>query len=259
MPPATRKIYLPAILLFFILLWSPDIFGSTQVLRNEMPPHLVPFQKTVERQARDFPEFFFLSNPKITEKKAVLTFDDGPDGEFTPAILDILREKEVKATFFLLGENVNQFPGITLKIHQEGHLIGNHSMTHTNFQELEVREIIEQEIIPTEEAIYRITGEKPVFIRPPYGSIQDEAIKALGKKGYRIVNWSVDSFDWDRELNKPEAIIERVLSYLHPGDVILMHSAGGNRENTVAALPEIIDALREKGYSLTTIDKLLSP
>lgn len=257
MKPVSRKTLIK-ILLLGLIIWSFQAGAATPVIRNELSSGLADFKDTVERQAREFPEFFFISRPEIEEKRIALTFDDGPDGEFTPAILDILEEKNIKATFFLLGENVVQHQEVTLRIHQEGHLIGNHSWSHPDFRDLEGEEIIDREIEPTAEAISRITGENPAFIRPPYGTIEDKVIKKLGKQGYKIVNWSVDTFDWDVNLNSPDDIVQRVLKYAHPGDIILLHSGGGDRENTVEALPYIINSLQGKGFRFVTVKELLS-
>ncbi len=257
MKPFFKK-NLITILLFCFIYLSLQVVASTPVIRNELSSSLAEFKNTVERQAREFPEIFFISRPEIEEKRIALTFDDGPDGEFTPAILDILKENNIKATFFLLGENVARFPEVSLRIHREGHLIGNHSWSHPDFRNLEVEDIIDREIKPTAEAIFQITGENPVFIRPPYGAIKDETIKELGKEGYKIVNWSVDTFDWDINLNSPDAIVQRVLKFAHPGDIILLHSGGGDRENTVAALGYIIKFLQEKGFQFVSVEELLS-
>ncbi len=256
MPKTSPKLIFAFILLVLVSL-RMVAFASEPVLRNKLHPGLRDFKKTVERQAREFPDFFFLSRPDIEEPKIALTFDDGPDDQFTPKILDILKEKGVKATFFLLGERVNQFPEVTRRIHEEGHQIGNHSWSHPDFRELENEKILAEEIKPTEKAIQQITGENPLYIRPPYGAIKDEAIKELGEKGYKIVNWSVDSFDWDSNKNQPQKIFQRILTYIHPGDILLFHSAGGNRENTVEALREIIIYLENKGFLFTTVQDLI--
>ncbi len=257
MNPVSRKTLITILLLGFIVL-SFQALASTPVIRNELSSGLATFKNTVERQAREFSDFFFISRPEVEENRIALTFDDGPDGEFTPAILDILAEKNIKATFFLLGENVACFPEVTLRIHREGHLIGNHSWSHPDFRNLEVEEIIDREIKPAAEAISKITGETPVLIRPPYGAIGDDAIKELGKQGYKVINWSVDTFDWDIKLNEPAEITQRVLKYAHPGDIILLHSGGGDRENTVEALPYLINSLQEKGFQFVTVEELLS-
>jgi len=252
-----KRIFLFLLLLTICLTTPAPGAGSEPVLRNEMPENLLSFQEMVARQAREFPEFFFLSRPDLEQKLIALSFDDGPDRKYTPAILDILEEKEVPATFFLLGEAVEANPDIVRRISDEGHLIGNHSWSHPDFRDLHLSEIKGAEIEPTGTAIAAITGEKPHLIRPPYGAINDQDLQELGKQGWKIINWSVDSFDWLEGSNSPEQIRERVLQYVRPGDIILLHSAGGNRSTTVEALPGLIQDLQERGFDLITIDQLL--
>lgn len=228
-----------------------------QYVHNEMPTYLQSFKDTVERQAQDFPGIFYLSgNPET--KRVALTFDDGPDEHYTPAILDILQEYGVKATFFVLGQQVQRFPHITLEIHEAGHTIGNHSYSHPDFRKLSCEEIIE-EITSTDQLLQELHISSHPYLRPPYGAIRDETITYLGAKDWVIVNWSLDTFDWDTDHTSPEAILDHVQAYSHPGAIILLHNAGGNRSATVEALPNLITYLQEQGYELITIDSLLNP
>ena len=245
-------------LLFLIISSNISGYAEEPQLKNEMPEELESFQERVERQALDYPQFFFLRG-NLEKKEIALTFDDGPDSKYTPTILDILKEKDVPATFFLLGENILHYPGIIDRIAQEGHLIANHSWSHRNFEDLSPEEVLDEELLPTQALIQNNLGrdyQLPKIIRPPYGFIPDETIEYLGEKEWKVVNWSVDTFDWDSETNSPDNILERVKKYAHPGGVILLHSGGGNRENTVEALPEIISFLQKEGYEFITIDKM---
>ncbi len=225
-------------------------------LYNDMPGYLEDFKLTVERQAQKFPEVFYL-NYNIKAKVVALTFDDGPDRINTPLLLDILKEKRAIATFFLIGSSVQEEPAIIRRIKDEGHQIANHSWSHPDFRDLGNKVILEEELYSTSELIEELTGTYPLYIRPPYGAINDKTIEVLGEKGWEIINWSIDSFDWDKKNNKPEQILEKVKKYIHPGAVILMHS-GENNGSTVVALPGIIDFLRMNGYEFKTVRELLN-
>ncbi len=128
--------------------------------------------------------------------EVALTFDDGPDLEFTPKILDKLKQHNVKATFFLLGENAEKFPNVVKRIANEGHVIGNHTYSHPNLAKVNEDEYRNQ-IIKTEEILNRLAGYAPKFIRPPYGEILEKSIKnGPQSKIFVIVQWSVDTVDW---------------------------------------------------------------
>ena len=183
-------------------------------------------------------------------KYVVLTFDDGPDIAYTPKILEILKQYDAKATFFEIGRNVTQHPELTKQIHAAGHSVGNHTWTHADLRKLSAA-AFQREITSTDQAIRAQTGSTPGCVRPPYGAVSAtvrQRAKALGKD---LVMWTVDSSDW----TKPgtPAIVQRVLKQVHNGSVILMHDGGGNRTQTVAALPTILKALKAQGYGFRTL------
>ncbi len=214
------------------------------------------FKETLERQAREFPDFFFLESPE-SKKEIALTFDDGPDLQFTPKVLDVLKEYNIKATFFLVGFKMQRHPEVVRRIYEEGHSVGNHTFSHPDFNLLTKEEVFEKQIERCEAVFNELLLIQPTMIRPPYGKIKDEQIKFLGEKGYRIIDWSIDTYDWDEKQNSKEEIMERISSYAHEGAIILMHSGGDNKENTIRALPEIIKDLREKGYEIVTVPEML--
>lgn len=187
-------------------------------------------------------------------EKVALTFDDGPDHTNTPKILDILKEEKVVATFFVLGQKVEWYPEITQRIFEEGHLIANHSRTHVELSTLTNENIINNELAPTSAAIEKITGYYPKIMRPPYGSLRSDSVQFLRQAGWHIVRWSLDTFDWDRNLNKPEKIVQRIEANHHPNAIILMHCNG---PETVEALPSVIETLRALGYDFVNISELL--
>lgn len=183
-----------------------------------------------------------------------ITFDDGPDLKYTPRILDILQEKDVKATFFVVGIQVNKYPDVLKRIEAEGHLIGNHSYNHPNLTKLSSDELTE-EIQSTDDKIFAALGHVPTIVRPPYGSVNDEVRQQLQDMGKEVVLWNIDPRDWDG--STVEDMFENIMSNARDGGNILLHSFGGKHiENTVTLLPLIIDELRAQGYSFVTVDEL---
>ncbi len=238
-------------LLIFIFVLQ---IGFTNLSVQAMVNH--EFIEDYEEQQRNYPGTFYMSGPN-SDPYIALSFDDGPHPRYTSQILDILAEYDVKATFFLLGQEVEEHPWLVQRIDNEGHEIGNHSFTHRNFVWLSWDEIIEEEIKPTGKLIEDITGDYPKLIRPPYGAISERQLESFGRTNYRIVNWSVDTGDYEEE-NQPEIIMARTHLQLHPGAIVLMHDGGGDRSNTVEILPEFIEMLQREGFELTTVGDLIS-
>jgi len=186
--------------------------------------------------------------------KIAITFDDGPDLKFTPQILDILQEKEVVATFFVVGIQVNKYPEILQRIEAEGHLIGNHSYNHPNFTKL-TREELADEITRTDELIFGAVGHVPTIVRPPYGASNDEVNELLEELDKSVMLWNIDPRDWDG--SAVEDMLENILMNAKDGGNILLHSFGSKHvKNTVMLLPLVIDELRAQGYEFVTADEL---
>jgi len=197
-----------------------------------------------------------LRRRKGNEKVVALTFDDGPDDVYTPAILDVLKEKQVRATFFLIGNRIEQYPEVTRRIINEGHLIGNHTYSHPNTGK-PMGEQLRVEIERMEAALKPFNASTSHLFRPPYGALTAPAAQEVGKFGYRLALWSVDSLDW-RGLSKEE-IVNNIMTQMGPGKVILQHSAGGPGEDisgSVQALPEVVDLLKQQGYTFLTLDQM---
>ena len=179
--------------------------------------------------------------------KVALTFDDGPSSVYTKILLDGLKERKVKATFFLVGENVENNKKLTKRISKEGHLIGNHTYSHadlarTNYNKASV------EINKTNEIITSITGTSPKYIRPPYGDVNK---KLLENTGMRVVLWNVDPEDWKDQ--NADIVVNRIISHVRPGDIILLHDIF---KSSVEAALKTVDILQDKGYQFVTVDKL---
>lgn len=186
----------------------------------------------------------------LPAKYVVLTFDDGPDPVYTPLILDVLAKHDAKATFFEVGRNVAKHPALTKRIHAAGHSVQNHTWTHADLRGLSATSF-RQQIASTDQAIRAQTGSTPACLRPPYGGMNSTVTKRAKALGKDLVVWDIDSRDW----TKPgtAAIVKRVLAGVHNGAVILMHDGGGNRSQTVAALPTILRTLKAQGYGFRTI------
>jgi peptidoglycan-N-acetylglucosamine deacetylase len=202
--------------------------------------------------------------------KLALTFDDGPDATWTPQILNILKEKNVPAAFFVIGESASQYPQIIKNEYQLGNDIGNHTFTHPDFETISKSQL-QIELNLTELLLESNLGVKTLLFRPPYGidhqpetASEIQMLPIPQAMGYIIVGARVDPHDWGEPNGGPPpptaTIVERVLhdAQLGKGNIILMHDGGGERANTVAALPQIIDGLRAKGYQFVSVADLLS-
>lgn len=205
---------------------------------------------------RNFPGSFVTHGPR-NERTAAITFDDAPDPRFTPQLLDILARHRVRATFFIVGSRARSYPALVQRIVREGHLIGNHSDTHALLVKLS-QAGFEHQIVRTDQTLYRLTGRRPRFIRPPYGEISPKHVGWARQHGYIVANWNVDAVDWRN--TKSRTILANVRKTLQPGSIILLHAGGGTGQDlsgTIEALPQLITMLRRQGYQLLTLDELL--
>ncbi|MFE6798803.1 polysaccharide deacetylase family protein [Paenibacillus chitinolyticus] len=191
-------------------------------------------------------------------KKVALTFDDGPDLNYTPQVLDILKKHQVKATFFVIGSRAQTHPEIIRRMVREGHVVGNHSYSHPFMPKLTASEFSSQ-IMRTQEIIKPLTGYTPRLVRPPYGAINEEQVRWMSDHHLLAVNWDVDSLDWKGLSGKQ--VYHNIVDNARAGSVILQHSAGGNDKHdlsgTVTALPDLIRSLKSSGYKLVTVPELM--
>jgi peptidoglycan/xylan/chitin deacetylase (PgdA/CDA1 family) len=225
-----RRTTLVLLLLLFIGL------GISFVGRNIPIPSLV----------RD-PGTYYMVNTQ--EKVVALTFDDGPDPNYTGLILDVLHEKNVKATFFVLGENAKQNPDLLFQIGKAGHEIGNHGYSHSYNSKLFV-----QELVKTDQVIFDLLQQHTYFYRPPGGFVSKDVLQGAKAKGYLVTLWSVDSKDWRNP--GENQIVQNVVGSNFPGAIILLHDGGEKRVQTAEALKIIIDRLRKDGYHFVTLSEL---
>ncbi|NLM38032.1 MAG: polysaccharide deacetylase family protein [Firmicutes bacterium] len=191
-------------------------------------------------------------------KQVALTFDDGPDLEYTPQILDLLAQYGVKATFFLKGDMIAGREWVVTRMVREGHLVANHSYSHPDFRKLTTEQIV-TEVAKTAGLVKRISGRETAILRPPYGEMTAEGLDRLVAAGYTMVNWSVDSKDW-RADHQADQILASILAQVKPGAIILMHAAGGSGQDltpTVKALPALFTKLQAMGYKIVPLTDLL--
>ena len=182
-----------------------------------------------------------------------MTFDDGPSPETTPRLLDILKQRNIKATFFMIGQNAERNPAIVKRILAEGHEIGNHSWTHPQLSKLSDDRVTE-EINKTQNAIKDASGYTPVLMRPPYGAITARQKDWIEKDfGLSVIIWSVDPFDWKRP--GASVIEQRILAGARPGAIVLSHDI---HKQTVDAMPATLDALAAKGFKFVTVSQLIA-
>lgn len=184
--------------------------------------------------------------------KVALTFDDGP-GTFTPNVLDALKDKGIKATFFMIGQNAQSHQDLVQRVHNEGHEIGNHTYTHPDLSKLSYDAQMD-EIKKTNNAINNIVGVTPHWLRPPYGNFNDDTGKVLSDLGMQKVLWNVDTRDWSG-LSADE-IYNGAVANLRDGAIILMHDGVANSSETAKAIPRIIDTIRSQGYQMVIISEL---
>jgi peptidoglycan/xylan/chitin deacetylase (PgdA/CDA1 family) len=189
--------------------------------------------------------------------KVVLTFDDGPNEPYTSQVLDVLASFGVKAIFFVCGRNVEFYPESSRRIIREGHILGNHTYSHSKF--LTLTGLAIWETLKTAKVIYRTTGVWPRYFRPPYGLPNPFFWRYLKHRGYQVVLWDVECHDWEK--SPAVALAERVLTRVQPNSIVLLHDGhktahGDDRSPTVEALPLLIEGLRRKGYFFVRLDEL---
>ena len=180
--------------------------------------------------------------------QVALTFDDGPHQTCTPALLDGLKQRGVKATFFLMGENISGKEELVRRMQEEGHLIGNHSYRHIQMTKEGAAQAC-AEIEQTETLIQSITGQRPEYLRPPYGAWNEQLECQVN---LTTVLWNVDSLDW--KLQNTDRIVRRVEKDVKNGDIILMHDIFST---SVEAALRIVDDLQKQGYEFVTVDELM--
>jgi cellulose synthase/poly-beta-1,6-N-acetylglucosamine synthase-like glycosyltransferase/peptidoglycan/xylan/chitin deacetylase (PgdA/CDA1 family)/spore germination protein YaaH len=251
-----------------------DFEGQGEVLRVEAQPTPGTRAIEVDKDTGDIddetytklPTTFVIRQAGYSQTKLALTFDDGPDPEYTPEILDILKAKHVTATFFIIGENAEAYPGLVQRMLAEGHEVGNHTFTHPNLADT-ADPAVALELNATQRLFQALTGRSLRLFRPPYigdaapaSEAEIEPVEIAQDLGYVTVGIGVDPVDW--QLPGVDAMLRSVFASLHSknvdarGSMILLHDSGGDRSQTVAMLPVLIDRLRAQGYKLVPVSEL---
>ena len=190
-----------------------------------------------------------VSDQQVSEsKKVAITFDDGPHYAYTKVLLDGLKEREVAATFFVTGEHAALHPDLVKRMHDEGHLVGNHTYSHMQLRH-DNREEYKEELILTNEVLKEIIGEEIIFVRPPYGSWDKKFEKELNMIP---VLWTVDPLDWCS--SNVQCIVQNTICDVEENDIILMHDYF---ETSVTAALKIVDKLLEDGFAFVTVEEIL--
>lgn len=229
-----------------------DIVGNSNKQSKKENASMLNWRSKIKQFALENPGIIFL-NGQTDEKIVCLSFDDGPDNINTPKILNILKEENIKGSFFFIGNKLDKYKNIVKRTFLEGNLVLNHSWSHPELAKKN-ESIIKKEIASTEDKIFEITGKKPALIRPPYGSVDKKVVESLKNDSYKYVIWSIDTMDWSQR--EKENMSKNVIENVRPGDIVLMHS-NEDKKVTVEALPLIIHGLRAKGYHFVDLGELL--
>lgn len=220
----------------------------TPLPRTQPLPQAAPMCFDTDGRKKKAPE----APPACTNTVAI-TYDDGPSPATTNRLLDILKSKDVKVTFFAIGRNSDAFPEILRRERDEGHLVANHSYNHPQLNAI-ANERIAAELDETNRAIETVLGAKPHWMRPPYGATDERVAAIAGQRGLSLALWDVDTADWQNR--NADITCRKAVENASAGSIILMHDI---HPSTVDAAPCIIDGLRAKGLRPVTLDELVQP
>jgi len=188
------------------------------------------------------------------QKRIALTFDDGPDPLATPALLDLLRREQVRATFFCIGRNVEAHPALAARVVAEGHLLGNHLFSHGWWTSFLRRRGLVNEIIRTQQAIQRATGSAPKLMRPPVGLTNPHFAGALQATGLTMIGWDIRTFDTSRPA---ETVIQSIRQRARDGSIIVLHDGGAVPTRLQQIIEDVIPYLRSEGFTFARVDEML--
>jgi peptidoglycan/xylan/chitin deacetylase (PgdA/CDA1 family) len=230
-------------------------FGRLQTLAGTGPGSFVVAERNAENAAinRTLTYTPYVRIAGAQHKEIALTFDDGP-GPYTPQLLSVLQQESVPGTFFQVGLSLKYFHAATSQIVADGYPIGDHTLDHAAMSHLSPRDQRSQ-VLQQIRLIARYGAPFPRLFRPPYGLWDADTISVLRKYKMLMVMWTVDTSDYRQP--GVASIVHSAVAGARPGAIILMHDAGGNRTETIAALPQIIRTLKARGYKLVTVPKLL--
>lgn len=224
-------------------------------LTGRLDEHHAAMESSAEALAALTATGHSLEHGDRTRNQIALTFDDGPHPPYTGRILDVLESYGVPATFFCVGLNAGARGEDLKRMVEQGHGIGNHTWSHPYLPDLSTTELADQ-LNRTGDVIAAAAGTTPAFFRPPYGSRTPTVLRSLANLGTRLALWDVDTEDW--AMPGPEVIAQTVLRQANPGSIVLMHDGGGDRSQTVAALPAVIEGLLARGLEFVRVEDLMT-
>ena len=213
-----------------------------------------PVAQDAEKNGRNAPaeSNITFNSVHVAGPYIAMTFDDGPSATLTPKLLDLLAAHHIKATFFVIGENVAEHPEIVERAAREGHEIANHSWSHPNFGKMS-DEGVRSQLWRTDDSIKNAIGARPTLLRPPYGSITARQKRWIHDEfGYQIILWDVDPYDWKRP--GPSVVCTRILKETRPGSIVLSHDI---HPGTIEAMPSTFDQLQARGFKFVTVSELI--
>ena len=194
----------------------------------------------------------FCNNPSETEKKIAITFDDGPS-DYTLEVLDLLKKYNTSATFFCIGKNIEAYPEIVKQIIAEGHLVGNHSYSHSPFFDFYNAKKITEEIQQTDMLLKKYTSKKINFFRPPYGVTTPSIRRALKISGHKVIGWNIRSLDGGTK--NQNLIFNRIIKRISPGGIVLLHDTASH---SVLVLEQFLQFLQKQNYQVVSVEELLN-
>lgn len=240
-------------IIFLVTACTPAKKPETRVV-PEIGEEITPTDNDKYKRGHNIPGKLYWAG-SAHDKKIALTFDDGPENDWTPKILAILKEKDIKATFFVIGRQAQVYPDMLKKIDEEGHIIGNHTFDHADLTKLDAPSVT-KEIVECALAINRIIGKTPTLVLPPFGFHNEIADTAIYSRNNKIILWSLDTDDWQG----PDAatVKERIVPKMKNGYIVLQHNGvNPHLGGSVEALPIMIEELKKQGYAFVTIPELL--
>jgi len=236
-------------LFFFVSLLALTrsvVFGQTAPPAQPAPAESIKSSGPVE------PRITY-NSVHVDEPYIAMTFDDGPHATLTPKLLDLLAQRHIKVTFFVLGECVEQNPEVLRRAAREGHEIGNHSWSHPQLNKMS-DEAVRTQLRRTDDLIKSITGKRPTLFRPPYGALTPRQRKWIHDEfGYEIIMWDVDPLDWKEP--GPATVCNRILKETRPGSIVLSHDI---HRGTVEAMPSTLEQLAAKHFKFVTVSELIA-
>ena len=234
--------------LFVALLALPDsaLFGQVPAPSQSPPVERVKPVAPIE------PRITF-NSVHVDQPEIAMTFDDGPHATLTPKLLDLLAERHIKVTFFVLGECIEQNPEVLRRAAREGHEIGSHSWSHPQLNKMS-DEAVRSQLRRTDDLIKSVTGKRPTLFRPPYGALTPRQRKWIHDEfGYEIIMWDVDPYDWKEP--GPVTVCNRILKETRPGSIVLSHDI---HRGTVEAMPSTLEQLAAKHFKFVTVSELIA-